>query len=97
MIPLLLLLACAPKDPVHAYDTSLLHLGTGYDAKMACSCLFVLGRDADQCKDMLRVSPDLARFQVDLEQTTVTSKALGGWARTARYRDAEQGCALDPP
>lgn len=94
MIPLLLLLSCASKE-VHTYDTSLLHLGTGYNARMACSCVFVLGRDEESCQDLLKVSPDLARFKVDREAKTVTSKALGGWSRSARFVDAQLGCVLE--
>lgn len=94
MIPLLLLLSCAGRE-VRTYDTDLLHLGTGYNARMACSCVFVLGREEEACQEMLRVSPDLARFQVDREAKTVTSKALGGWKRTARFVDGQVGCVLD--
>ncbi|MCK6504897.1 hypothetical protein L6R53_16120 [Myxococcota bacterium] len=94
MILLLALLSCAGKD-VRTYDTDLLHLGTGYNARMACSCVFVLGRDEESCQDLLKVSPDLARFQVDREAGTVTSKALGGWRRTARFVDAQVGCVLE--
>lgn len=95
MIPLLLLLACGGSN-AHRYDTSLLHLGTGFSAKEACSCIFVIGQDAATCREILRVSPDVARFKVDEEGRTVTSRALGGWRRTARYVDEQTGCVLEP-
>lgn len=92
MIALLALLSCGnPKR----YDTSLLALATAYNARMACSCLFVSGGSEEECADWLRVSPDVARFRVDHEARTVRSRALGGWARTARFVDEQVGCVLD--
>lgn len=94
MILLAMLLSCGGGD-VRKYDTSLLHLGTGFNAKELCSCVFVVGQDEETCAAILRVSPDVARGSVDREARTVTSRALGGWKRTARYVDARTGCVLD--
>lgn len=98
MIALLLLFlaGCGGGSEVRKYDTSLLHLGTGFNAKELCSCVFVVGQDPETCAAILKVSPDVARGRVDLEARTATSKALGGWARTARYVDEQTGCVLDP-
>lgn len=96
MIALLLLLAgCGAKD-VHRYDTSLFRLGTAYNAKMVCSCLFVMHQDEERCRQLVRVSPDVARFQVDADARVVTSRVLGGWTSRARWVDEQTGCILDP-
>ncbi len=94
MILLLALLSCGSSE-TRRYDSSLLHLGTGYNAKMACSCMFVMGGTEEECEEWLRVSPDVARFRVDTEAKTVRSTALGGWATTARWVDEQVGCTVD--
>jgi len=85
----------APVPQVKRYDTGLFSLGSGFAAKQACSCTFVLGRDADFCRDWLRVSPDVARFRIDVEDKVVTARALGMGKQVARYVDDERGCRLD--
>ena len=90
---LMLLLACG--GGVRKYDTGLFHLASGYNAKEVCSCLFVIGQDEATCAAIVRVSPAVARFQVDHAQKTVRSRSLGGWSRTARFIDARSGCRLD--
>ncbi len=52
-------------------------------------------RDDAFCRDWIRVSPDVARITVDEDAKTVTSRALMGWKRTARF-DPVDGCRLDP-
>lgn len=94
MILLLALLSCGDPE-IRRYDNSLLELGTGYNAKMACSCLFVMGGTEEECEEWLRVSPDVARFRVEPEAKTVRSTALGGWATTARWVDESRGCVVD--
>ncbi len=91
---LLLMLACA-KDAPRVYDASLFEIGAGYSAKMMCSCLFVMERDEPFCAEWTQASPDIARFTVDLEQRTVTSRALGMGRRTARFVGVPWGCVLE--
>jgi len=88
---LVLLAACGNPDLIK-YETPLFQLGTGYNAKEVCSCLYVSDRDEDECKEWTRVSPDIARFRVDEDTQTVTSKALGGAAVSFRYESEETGC-----
>jgi hypothetical protein len=52
-------------------------------------------RDQAFCEEWTRVSPDIARIEVDEKDKTVTSRALAGWKRTARFVPGE-GCRLDP-
>jgi phosphopantetheinyl transferase (holo-ACP synthase) len=82
-------------EPPDKYGTSLLKLATRFAAKEACSCVFVTGRDQDECALYLRVSPDIAGFKVDPDAKTVTAKALGGWKSTAQWVSEEEGCRLD--
>ena len=77
------------------YDASLFELATAYSAKEVCSCVFVLGRDEDFCREVTRVSPDVVTFRVDREAQRVTSRALLFWRAQASYRGAREGCALD--
>ncbi len=96
---LLLILGCGAKvahTDVHDYDTSLFHLGTAYNAKMVCSCLFVMRQDEERCRQLVRVSPDVARFKVDADEKLVKSRVLGGWKRSAHWVDEQTGCVVDP-
>ncbi len=85
------LAGCGNKD-LHRYDNSLFELGAGFNARMVCSCLFVMERTEDECREWTRVSPDFARFKVDHEARTVTSKVLGGAKTTAVWVDEQTGC-----
>jgi hypothetical protein len=94
---ILFVLACVAgsdaKDP-QKYSASLLSLATAFAAQEGCSCRFVMERDDAFCRDWIRVSPDIARITVDEQAKTVTSRALMGWKRTARF-DPVDGCRLD--
>jgi hypothetical protein len=81
---ILLLLACTSKDP-EKYSAELLSLATSFAAQEGCSCRFVMERDEAFCEEWIRVSPDIARITVDEQANTVTSSALMGWKRTARF------------
>lgn len=85
-------MACGPKD-LRVYDNSLFQLGAGFNARMVCTCLYVHGRSPDECTTWTRVQPDLARFKLDEETRTVTSRVLGGGKTVARYVDDQVGCA----
>jgi hypothetical protein len=93
---ILLLLACTrDANEPEKYSTALLSLATSFAAQEGCSCRFVMGRDEPFCEEWIRVSPDIATITVDEQAKTVTSTALMGWKRTARF-DPVQGCSLDP-
>ena len=95
---IVLLWACVAgtdaKDP-EKYSAALLSLATSFAAQEGCSCRFVMERDQAFCEDWIRVSPDVARITVDEQAKSVTSRALMGWTRTARFVPGE-GCRLDP-
>ncbi len=95
-IGLLLLPACGGKSDVHTYDNSLFELASGFSAKQVCSCVFVSGRDPQFCKEWTRVSPNVARFKIDEEAMTVTSRALGMGKQVAHYHGDGLGCTLEP-
>ena len=88
---------CAPKaagPTPPAYDASLLELAAAFAAKEACSCVFVTGRSEEDCRAWTRVSPAVARFQVDIEAREVRATALGMQRTVARYVDAQTGCVF---
>ena len=88
------LLACG--SDLHTYELGTPSLATRFNAKEACSCLFVMGRTVESCENWVRVSPDIATFKVDEEAGTVTSRVLRtGWKSTARYVSEEEGCVLE--
>jgi hypothetical protein len=90
------ILACASGAVEREkYSAPLLTLATSFAAQEGCSCRFVMERDQAFCEEWIRVSPDIARITVDEEKKSVTSKALMGWSRTARFVEG-QGCTLDP-
>lgn len=76
------------------YEAGLLKLASGVAAKEVCSCVFIMGRDEDFCRDWTRVSPDIAKFRVDYEAKTVRGRALF-WRSTARYQGVREGCVLE--
>ena len=79
---------------VHDYHTGLLPLASAYNAKTVCSCIFVMERDVEDCREWARVSPAVARFQIDWQRQAVVSRSLGGWSETAQYVDDQVGCKL---
>ena len=90
---LLLLSACGSKE-IRKYDNSLFQLGSGFAAKEACSCRFVMERDEAFCSEWVRVSPDLGRFEVDEEAKEVSARTLGMGRAKARFIDDEVGCRI---
>lgn len=80
---------------VPEYTSSLFRLGSGFAAQEACSCLFVMGRDEEFCREWVRVSPDVARFRVDYEAKVVKARALGMGRTSARYTGPRTGCVIE--
>lgn len=82
-------------DQVPEYASSLFRLGSGFAAQEACSCLFVMERDEDFCREWVRVSPDVARFRVDHEAKRVNARALGMGRTSAVYTGPRTGCIIE--
>jgi hypothetical protein len=74
------------------------HLIRALAAKEFCSCIKVVGRSADECKDDLRVSlPILPALRVNDEDGSVSAvlgTGLFGKKSIAVYRGRELGCTL---
>lgn len=85
--------ATAPKT----YDMTLLEMGAAYTAKETCSCLFVMGRPLDWCREWTRVRRGLITVRVDEEARSVTARALGQARTTAQFLDPRLGCVLTTP
>ncbi len=78
----------------NTYSASLLPLGTGYQAKLYCSCLFVMKREQAYCEKFIEVSPKIFRVQADLKSKKIEARALYFFSKsTAQYLDG-QGCVL---
>ena len=90
-----LLAACGSDSGGRTYGRNDLQLATGYTAKEACSCLFVMEQPEAFCRAWTRASPDVAGFRVDRDARTVESSALLLWGAKARFVDATTGCVLE--
>lgn len=91
-LPLLPLLSCG--NEASEYDVGLLDLAAGFSAKEVCSCVFVMERDEATCREWTRVSPDVARFEVDREKKEVRASAVLLGGAVARYTGPRTGCIL---
>ena len=96
LLPLAVLVAgCARSDEaLHTYDASLLQLASGYSAMMTCQCIFMMEQTEEYCAEWVRVSPEVARFKIDWENKSITSRSLGFRPVTSLYVDDRQGCVM---
>jgi hypothetical protein len=69
-------------------------LAVAYRAKDGCTCLYVLRHPPDRCRDWTLASPDVASFEPDAANGTVSSRALLFWSARARYVGGRDGCRL---
>lgn len=92
LLALLFLASCG--SGARKYDASLFRLASGFSAKEVCSCVFVMQRDEAFCQEWTRVSPEVARFQVDQDKKEVQARALGMGRTLARYEDEQVGCVI---
>ena len=76
------------------YDNHDLVLLTSYRAKDVCSCMYVMGRDEEYCRNWTKASPNLATITVDEEAKSVHTEALQYWSATAVFVSDNQGCVL---
>lgn len=87
--------SCGAPSGERFYSYNDLRLITGYTAREACSCLWVMEQTEDYCRNWVKNNPPLARFTIDAQSKIVTSSAAILWSATARYVDDSSGCVLD--
>ncbi|MCU0696342.1 MAG: hypothetical protein MUC96_07430 [Myxococcaceae bacterium] len=88
--------ACAQDDAkLRTYDNNDLELAVGNAAKMTCTCRFVMQMDDAYCRDWVRASPNVARFEVDTTNKVVTASAFISWTARAKFVDDKRGCAIE--
>src|SRR5260370_23560751 len=74
---------------------TLIEIGPGYSADLACACVFVSGRTPESCiADLDPLARKLVSVSVAPANLSVSARALGLVHRTARYRDG-YGCTLE--
>jgi hypothetical protein len=76
------------------YDNNDAELAVRQKAKEMCSCVFVMKRDEAWCRAWTKVTPDVAKAEIDRERKRVTAVALGFYRSNASFRDG-LGCALE--
>ena len=77
------------------YANSTPAQAAAYRAKDGCTCLFVLGRSVEQCREWTEASPDVASFEPDPGGRAVRSRALFLWSARARFLGPGLGCRLE--
>lgn len=74
---------------------TLIEIGPGYGAEVACACVFISGRTPQSCVgDLDPLARRFVSISVARTSRSVTASALGLFRRTARYRDGF-GCTLE--
>jgi len=76
------------------YDNNDAELAVRQKAKETCSCVFVMKHDEQWCRAWTKVTPDVAKAEVDHERKRVTAVALGFYRSNASFREG-LGCALE--
>lgn len=90
---LALLLVLAPACG-EGYDNNDGELAVRQKAKEMCSCLFVQKRDEDYCRRWTKVTPDVAKPDIDYGRKRVTTTALGFYRSAASFTPG-RGCTLE--
>ena len=88
---LALSVAAGCKD---GYDNNDAELAVRQKAKETCSCVFVMRRDEAYCRAWTKVTPDVAKAEIDHARKRVTAVALGFYRSNASFREG-LGCALE--
>ena len=70
-----------------------LDVGTGYGARVACSCHFVGGRDIEDCGKDFEPGMEVISLSLDEERKRVTASALLMETATAEFREG-WGCVM---
>jgi len=89
-----LLAVAAPGCGGEGYDNNDAELAVRQRAKEMCSCLFVQRRDETYCLEWTRVTPNVAKVEIDHDRKRVTSTALGFYRSAASFREG-LGCAIE--
>ena len=76
------------------YDNNDAELAVRQKAKETCSCVFVMKQDEAWCRAWTKVTPDVAKAEIDHERKRVTAVALGFYRSNASFREG-LGCALE--
>lgn len=88
------LLAAVALGCGEGYDNNDAELAVRQRAKDMCSCLFVQRRDETYCLEWTRVTPNVAKVEIDHDRKRVTSTALGFYRSAASFREG-LGCAIE--
>jgi hypothetical protein len=91
---LVLAIALALPGCGESYDNNDAELAVRQKAKEVCSCVFVMKRDEAWCRAWTKVTPDVAKAEIDREGKRVTAVALGFYRSNASFREG-LGCALE--
>ena len=75
------------------YGLKYAYIGSSYDAKMVCSCMFISGRGLDSIKTEDLYTVPYANIEVDKELQTVTAD-IYGLAKTKAIFRKGLGCTL---
>jgi len=96
LVMVLFAAGCASRetDP-QTYDNNDVELAVGNAARMSCSCLFVMKMPSDFCAAWVKASPNVAKFNIDIEKKVVEATALIDWGARAHYVDDRRGCILE--
>lgn len=68
--------------------------GVSYSARIACSCVYIGGRDLSDCRKDLPPGMSMVMLGQDAEDQSVTARLLPVASQTAFYREGE-GCVLE--
>lgn len=95
IIKLILLLAFIVAGILIYLEFPRLNIISGYAAKNMCSCMYEAGRDVDFVKETDNNFPpiDIAKYEIDTLQKTVTASVYGMMERIAVYHE-DLGCQL---
>lgn len=91
----LFLLTSCGGDGTRTYERNDLQLLSGYTAKEACSCLFVMEQTEAFCRNWVRASPAVASWSFDEDEKSVRAGAILFWGAKARWVSEKFGCALE--
>jgi hypothetical protein len=67
---------------------------SSYYAKEFCSCTYILKRDENFCKDLLKQWVPISEISIDNDLKTIKVTGLGK-TNTAKYTSPEIGCHLE--
>jgi hypothetical protein len=67
---------------------------SAYYAKEACTCRYVLLRDAEFCHELVRQYVPISSYQEDSARREITVTGLGAKSR-ARHVDERLGCRIE--